>query len=372
MEDQPLVLIIDDSSVNVMMLSGILKKEGFRTLSSSTGPEGRTLAQTNPVDLILLDIVMPGENGFETCRFLKEDSLTAHIPVIFISALEDVENKVKGLTIGGVDYISKPFEKAEVLARTRLHIRLNRAFRAVIKVQQDKLQLIKKAQENLLVRSPDIPEAKFEILYQPIHEAGGDYYDVLSISPGIFGYFVGDISGHDVGTSMVTSALKIALQQNSGPLFTPGETISILNELLCPIFNEGQYMTGFYAHLNRNKSMLTYLSAGHPPGILIPKEGAPRILATMGDVVGIFPRIHVDVKEIIVVPGDRFYLFSDGLIEGFHLKKIQRSEGVNRLQAILMEERNKPLDEVLGIVKAKIFPKGSLSEDDIVLMGVEV
>lgn len=372
MEDRPLVLVIDDSSVNLMMLGGILSKEGFRTLTAPSGPEGRNLARENSVDLILLDVIMPDENGFETCRLLKEDPRTNQIPIIFISALEDVETKVKGLTIGGVDYISKPFEKAEILARTRLHIRLNRAYRTVIREQRERLQMIKAAQENLLVRPEDRPEANFQILFQPIHEAGGDFYEVLSISQGIHGYFLADVSGHDVGTSLATSALKVALQQNSSPLFTPLETLSILNELMIPIFRNGQYMTACYAHLNRNRFVLSYISAGHPPAIFVPREGPPVILESTGDVIGIFPQVHMEVKEVLVSPGDRFYLYSDGLIEGFQLKRIQRSEGVRRLMAILEAHRRKSLPEVIQAVKWEIFPEGTPPEDDLVLMGVEV
>lgn len=372
MDDRPLVLIVDDSSVNLMLLTGILKKEGFRTLQSRGGAEARKIALENPVDLILLDILMPEENGFETCQKLKEDPKTSPIPVIFISALEDVENKVKGLTIGGVDYISKPFEREEVLARTRLHIKLNRAYQTIIREQREKLLLVKRAQENLLVKPEEIPDAQFKILYQPIQEAGGDYYDVLELGQGIFGFFLGDISGHDVGTSLATSALKVALRQNSGPLYTPAETIRILNDLIKPIFEEGRYLTANYVQLNRNKSLITYLSAGHPAGLLVPKTGDLQVLESTGDVLGIFSSIHVDMRERSVSTGDRFFLFSDGLIEGFKKKKVQRAEGTARLMELLEQTRNQTLDQVMETVKVQFFPQGELPEDDMVFLGVEV
>ena len=113
----PCILIVDDEPLNIRLLDIVLKKNGYRTLSCTSGPEARALAAEHSPDLILLDVLMPGEDGYATCELLKQQSLTSEIPVIFISALTDTSSKVRGLEVGGVDFISKPFEKAEVLAR---------------------------------------------------------------------------------------------------------------------------------------------------------------------------------------------------------------------------------------------------------------
>src|SRR5450755_2261821 len=107
-----------------MFLQNVLDAEGFRTITAIDGPSARELSRTDAPDLILLDVMMPGESGFETCSKLKSDPKTADIPVIFLSALDDVKSKVKGLKIGGVDYVSKPVHGEEVLARVRVHLRI--------------------------------------------------------------------------------------------------------------------------------------------------------------------------------------------------------------------------------------------------------
>ena len=130
MRNKPTILIIDDDPVNGKLIETVLEQRGFQTLTAESGPEGRKLAQSRKPDLILLDIIMPDENGFTTCAALKLDPGTARIPVIFLSSVNEEDEKVKGFTLGAVDYITKPFGPAELVARIRLHIRLARAYAA--------------------------------------------------------------------------------------------------------------------------------------------------------------------------------------------------------------------------------------------------
>ena len=164
---------------------------------------------------------MPGESGFETCAQLKSDPATADIPIIFLSSLDDVKSKVEGLKIGGVDYVAKPVHAEEVLARVRVHLRIRETNRALVAQQRARLNDLRGAQQAMLVRPSDHPEANFAVYFEPLEEAGGDFYDVIPLGAGIFGYFVADISGHGVSAAFLTSALKALLRQYSGPCFRP-------------------------------------------------------------------------------------------------------------------------------------------------------
>lgn len=120
-----LVLIVDDTPSNLEVVSDALSDAGFDVAIATSGERAlKQLARRLP-DLILLDVMMPGIDGFETCRRLKSNPLTADIPIIFMTALNDAENKVKALGMGAVDYITKPFTEKEVLARVRTHIQLH-------------------------------------------------------------------------------------------------------------------------------------------------------------------------------------------------------------------------------------------------------
>ena len=197
-DKRPSILVVDDDATNVMVLESMLKKEGYRTLRAGNGREAMEIAKKRKPDLILLDIMMPEIDGFQACRTLQQDSTTTDIPVIFLSALDEVDSKVKAFDIGAVDYVGKPFHKAEVLARVRLHLKLNLSRVQALQAQTEKLQQLHEAQQAILVTPADMPHAKFGVSYSPLHEAGGDFYDVLTISDDIFGYFVADISGHDL------------------------------------------------------------------------------------------------------------------------------------------------------------------------------
>jgi DNA-binding NtrC family response regulator len=120
----PTVLVVDDTPTNVGVLLEMLGREGCRVLVARDGDSALEQAQYATPDLILLDVMMPGIDGFETCRRLKRNARTSDVPVIFMTALGDLEDKVKGFDAGGCDYVVKPFDHEEVLARVRTHLRL--------------------------------------------------------------------------------------------------------------------------------------------------------------------------------------------------------------------------------------------------------
>ncbi|MGC9503458.1 response regulator [Baaleninema sp.] len=133
LEPQPtaVVLIVDDNPTNLSVLAAHLEAAGFSLRVAQDGESALRVAALQLPDLIILDILMPGIDGFETCRRLKNNPLTREIPVIFMSALSDSVDKVKGLSLGAVDYITKPFERDEVLARLQLHLKMRRLTQAL-------------------------------------------------------------------------------------------------------------------------------------------------------------------------------------------------------------------------------------------------
>lgn len=121
----PTILVVDDAPDDLKLLSALLK-ESYRIKIANGGEKGLAIARSEPPDLVLLDILMPGIDGFEVCRLLKQDARLKDIPVVFISALDDVWDKVKAFRIGGADYVTKPFQAEEVQARVDYQIELRR------------------------------------------------------------------------------------------------------------------------------------------------------------------------------------------------------------------------------------------------------
>ena len=366
------ILIVDDTPVMLMILKKFLQMEGYKVLPADNGPKAREIAEAENPDLILLDIMMPGESGLETCEILKSNSKTANIPVIFISAITDVDSKVEGFEKGAVDYITKPFEKLEVLARVRLHLKLKVAYETIIKTQAEKLQQVKEAQESILVNPEDLPEANFSVSYRPIQEAGGDFYDVFCISDDIYGYFVSDVSGHDLRSSYLTSALKALLAQNANVMYRPEETMKMMNQILTTIAADGKYLTGVYVHLNRIQSKLTIINAGHPAIIYLSHKGDITPIEAEGDVLGAFENVFFTPIIQDVEPKDRFYVYTDGFIEGFGDEKITRAEGIENLCQLILKTKEMTINESVKYVNDTMFPEDKPQEDDLLFLGVEI
>ena len=147
---QPFILIVDDNPTNLSVLSAALKAAGYKVRMAVDGEDALAQVTRHRPELILLDIEMPKMDGFETCRRLQANPATQAIPVIFMTALADTENKVKGLSLGAVDYITKPFEEAEVLARVKVHWRLKRLTESLEQQVGDRTLALQQAQLQLV------------------------------------------------------------------------------------------------------------------------------------------------------------------------------------------------------------------------------
>ncbi|MDY0274991.1 MAG: SpoIIE family protein phosphatase [Desulfomicrobium sp.] len=368
----PSILIVDDEPLNIRLLDIVLKQNGYQAISATSGAVARDLAKKHMPDLILLDVMMPKEDGYSTCKELKKNPSTADIPVIFISALTDTASKVQGLEAGGVDFISKPFEKAEVLARVKVHLKLRFAYQALIETQAQRLAQVQNAQQSFLVTPEELPEAGFFVHFEPMHEAGGDFYEVLPVGGTIYDYIVADVSGHDLGTSYITSALKALLSQNCNLVTSPEESLRMINSVLCRILGNGTHITMGFARLNRKQGQLIYTNAGHPAPILIKNSGEVEVLHCVGDILGVFDNVTCESVTIPVSLQDRLFMYTDGLIEGFGNQAMHREKGLATLVDLCRQSKALPLDQAIKTIQAAITKSDHTPEDDTILMGIEI
>jgi signal transduction histidine kinase len=147
------ILVVDDTVANLRLLVNLLVERGYKVRPASNGMMALSAAQTEPPDLILLDILMPNMNGYEVCQQLKADEITREIPVIFISAVSEVLDKVKAFSSGGVDYVTKPFQVEEVLVRVETHLAIRNLQKSLEEKNQElerTLQQLKTTQSQLI------------------------------------------------------------------------------------------------------------------------------------------------------------------------------------------------------------------------------
>lgn len=176
MTEKGVILIVDDTLTNLEVLFGCLTNAGFRILVAEDGMSAIENAKYALPDLILLDILMPGLDGFETCRRLKADEATAEIPVIFMTALTETVDKVKGFSLGAVDYITKPFQQEEVLARVQAHVSLRHLTRQLREQNTRLEQEIQERQRKEVALSQS--EERFRLLVEKVKD-----YAIFMLEP---------------------------------------------------------------------------------------------------------------------------------------------------------------------------------------------
>lgn len=153
---KPSILIVDDTEPNVRLLAHVVKKEGYEAMAAFSGKDALSLLEKRKPDIILLDIMMPEMDGFEVCERLKAHEDYKDIPVIFLSALSETDSKVQGFNVGGVDYITKPFQREEVLARIDLHVKLRKLQEELsnnveqLKQREESLQKLNEEKDELM------------------------------------------------------------------------------------------------------------------------------------------------------------------------------------------------------------------------------
>jgi PAS domain S-box-containing protein len=177
---KPTVLIVDDILNNIELLANILETEEYEILTALSGKNALQIIENNSIDLVLLDINMPEMDGFTVCENIKQKDQNKEIPIIFITALNDTNNKIKGLEMGGVDYITKPFIQEELLARVKIHIDLRRSkFQLHQELEERKkiqleLENYKNHLEELVEQRTvklELSEQKFRNIFNSIHDA---------------------------------------------------------------------------------------------------------------------------------------------------------------------------------------------------------
>lgn len=316
---QKLILIVDDTPLNISAISGALK-DAYKTKVATNGEKALALASgEEKPDLILLDILMPGMDGYEVCARLKADPTTSEIPVIFLTGQTSAEDETRGFAVGGVDYVHKPFSPAVVKARVRSHILLREA-RAQLAAQllalNNELEMARQIQLSILPRSvPRIPGLDIAARFLPMTSVAGDFYDFIRIDDKHIGMLIADVSGHGLPSALIASMLQVALAGQAAHASEPAKVLNGLNRALSGKFVQN-FVTAAYLYLDLEKERLRYAGAGHPP--LLQWRHSTRKTATIvenGLVLGVVEDAEYKALELPLEPGDRYVLYTDGVLE---------------------------------------------------------
>lgn len=387
------ILIVDDMSRNIDLLKMILSREGFQIHVAKNGIKALEVANAVVPNLILLDVVMPQMDGFETCQKLKASPETKEIPVIFLTGRTDSDDVVKGFELGAVDYVTKPFKAEELLARAYTHLELKRKEKRLLQLTQDvevSYQTIRKQQKQLVEgleqarktqlsilpeRPPEIPNAKVAFKYVPMEQIGGDFYDVFELEEGTFGLVIADVTGHGVPAALLSFMFSSMFSNACASGTSPGITLRLTNGYVENKVEEEKFATMFYVVYEASTQQLTYSGAAHPCALIIrPSSNEILELHSRGTLIGCFSHDFANFEEdtVQLLSGDRLLLYTDGIIEVLNPK--EEMLGSPRLKSFVLENQHLGIEELLEQIYELVHEWSGDSGvgDDITMMGLEV
>jgi serine phosphatase RsbU (regulator of sigma subunit) len=321
------ILVVDDTPANLRLLSQMLSERGYGVRAVTSGSRALESVLVTQPNLILLDIRMPEMNGYEVCERLKQDRRTKDIPIIFISALNEIEDKVRGFNVGGVDYITKPFHFEEVLARVETHLALRRLQRQLEDANrkfEEELALAGSLQASFFPSEPPhIPGWQLSVTLKPARETSGDFYDVYKLPNGQLAILVADVvdKGAAAALYMALSWTLIRTYAHEYP-DQPELVLSSANSRIISDTDASRFVSVFLGVLDPITGSFLYCNAGHNPPVLFSQGGEqnPTRLSKTGLILGILENEIWKQGSVVLKPGDVLVHYTDGVTEAQNLE----------------------------------------------------
>lgn len=372
------ILIVDDNPVNIFVIEKILKQAGYQDLVSLNSAQelfeyihfGKDSSRHNEIDLILLDIMMPEIDGLEVCRRLQNEEKFKDIPIIFVTALEDANKLAEALDIGAMDYITKPINKVELLARMRVALRLKSELNWHKEQEENlrnELDLATQVQRNLLSSPLREDHIKIEASYLPSFKLAGDMYYWYKIDENRYGIILLDVMGHGVSASLVCMFISSVLRETIKCLIDPELVIKDLNKYMTLLHNENDnipyYFTAIYLVVNTENRTIEYVNAGHPSGYVLVDEENIIELDRGSCAVGFFDEIKVEKTVIPFEKNAQILLFTDGVLESIANDEFESEE---KLRTFTERKWGDLEEEIEGFYKEE--QKKTQSDDMCLIM----
>jgi serine phosphatase RsbU (regulator of sigma subunit) len=325
--DQGFVLVVDDNEANRDVLSRRLKRQGHSVAVAEDGRQALEMMRMQSFDLVLLDIMMPEMNGYQVLEVLKSDEQLRHVPVIMISALDDIDSVVRCIELGAEDYLYKPFNP--VLLKARVSASLEKKWlrdqeQAYLQAVKRELELGRRIQADFLPGTIPQPEGwEIAATFRPAREVAGDFYDVFVLPGNLVGLVIADVCDKGVGAALFMALIRGLIRAFSEQVLAGA--IDALNAV--PMTsnyiarhhhnNHSRHMfaTLFFGVLNPQDGTLTYINGGHEPPLIIGSSGVRQHLEPTGPAIGFMADSTFEIAQTTIEPGNIFFSYTDGVTE---------------------------------------------------------
>jgi len=380
--DEGAILVVDDDENSREMLARRLRRSGYTVSAVSSGLHALALARSQKFDLVMLDMIMPGLDGFQVLAKFKADAALRETPVIMLSALDEENGIARCIEMGAEDYLAKPFNPVFLRARIgaclekkRLRDKERQTYEALR--ASEKRLAAELAEAGVYVRSllpaPLQGPVRTQWRFQPCAELGGDIFGYHWITEDRLAIYLLDVSGHGVGAALLSVSVLNVLRAQSlrGTDFCdPAAVLKELNHVFQMEQQNNLLFTIWYGVFDRTSRQLVFASGGHPPAVLV-EGAATRQLSTGGRLIGCDPKAEFRRESCVVAPGSKLYVFSDGAYE------ISRPEGSPLQMPDLVHELSQPvgagqvkLDELVKWTQT--FGGHASFDDDLSILEIEL
>ncbi len=392
------ILVAEDDKVSRRLLVRTLQKWGHDVVEAPDGQQAWETFQQQTFPMVITDWMMPHMDGIDLVKKIRSVPTDEYVYIIMLTARAEKNDLIEGMEAGADDFLVKPVNNDELRVRLRAGERIvelekklsmrNHELEETNRRMRRDLEAAAKIQEALLPSS--LPENhRYQVAwhFDPCDELAGDVLNFFHLDENNLGMYVLDVSGHGVAAALLavtlsrllspvldqSSIIKTRLENPPRYAITPPrEVANQLNRRFQMDADTGQYFTMIYGVLDVAQRKFQFVSAGHPPIILVPAEGEARQIQVPGLPIGFMEEWDYSQDEIQLQPGDRFYMYSDGIIEARNDKEKMFSK--NRLTEVLGKARKLSLQESIHytLQKLKEWTNGRPIDDDVTILGVEV
>ncbi len=322
--DSVRVLVVDDNLMNRVLMETLLRRMGVgRVEAVESGEKGLAAIEREKPDLVLLDVMMPGMDGFEVCRRLRRIHPLTELPVIFVTALDGPADRTACFSVGGSDMVTKPVDANEIAARVGVHLRLGQAMDRLKSYQDrvhEELRAARGAQAALMPTLVELSAVRSRLglvvdgRIESSSELGGDFWTVLPAGPNQMFLLVADFTGHGPVAAFNVFRLHLLLSRLPRQLPSPSALLGHLNLELKAVLRAGQFAAAFAALIDVETGVMTYAGAATPPPVLV-AGGEAYFLDAAGPPLGAFADAEYEECSIEMPRGAALLAYSDALVE---------------------------------------------------------
>jgi len=387
------IVIVDDVLVNCLLLKKNLESEGYTNVVHYLSAKDAISELSDYTSLVLMDIMMPEMDGIEAVTEIRKLYNRQQLPIIMVTAANQQQYLKQAFKSGANDYVTKPVERIEFLARVRSCLELKQLYdkqiqyesilKKLIERQQSRkmkleseLELAKQIQKKLLPRTLRANGLKIYGELMASNRLSGDFYYWHPISDYKYGVIIIDIMGHDVSASMVAMSIRSLLPGIISKVQNPKTVMLDLNRHMISLYQSkgnmfdeiDYYFTAIYVVIDLQENVIEYVNSGHPFGVLYTDESEIHLLDKGSPPIGSFPNLPIEAGKLPFNQNDRIILYTDGILD---LLKANHTDHIEYFATALNKHKHNSAESLVYDIVTNNKKKTDIINDDITFLVIE-